>query len=504
MNDPTSHLHSMLALATRYFLLIAFFVASGLAAHAQGRVYATGDNTDESEFNRISKSAIRAERDLNSLPASFSIKQYAPVPGDQGKAGTCVAWSSSYAARTISYCIQHLITDPAQIKALRFSPNYIYHYVKQAGDDDCLAGAKVESAMKVLTEKGDVLLSDGVPDCVPSISRSMETNAINYSIKAYSALTNSFGVISKNEVLAIKKGISEKKPVIFSLKCYRSLFNVDKSGVWKIPADDSLVGNHAMCIVGYDDNKDEGSFEVINSWGTEWGNQGFGWITYKQLQTYGRYALELMDRESYDPATTRSLGNPKIKGSLNFELVDEQGNNIKDMPAARRFIDKSGTELADPSKASFTNYKLTENYSAGQRFKIAFTTNAPAFVYIFAVDDQQTISPLFPYANNVSPAINSPNATVYLPSETKGYRIKTGAKRDQLIVIYSKLPIDYAALMSEISSAPAQYLETITKKFGNRLIPVKGIQFAGDKISFEVPAREEQLICFLVDINYSN
>ena len=58
--------------------------------------------------------------------------------------------------------------------------------------------------------------------------------------------------------------------------------------------------------------------------------------------------------------------------------------------------------------------------------------------------------------------------------------------------------------MNAISAAPSQYLQTITKRFGNRLIPVRGIQFVGDKISFEVPAKEEQLICFLVDINYSN
>ena len=431
----------MLSLACRYLLLISFFVAYSAHLYAQGRIYATGDNTDETEFNRIAKSAVRAKRDLNNLPDAFSIKQYAPEPGDQGNAGTCVAWSSSYAARTISYCIQHLITDPAQIKSLRFSPNYVYHYVKQSTDLDCSAGAKVESAMKVLTEKGDVLLSDNVPDCVPAISRTLETNAINYSIKAYSALTNSFGVISRNEILAIKKGISEKKPIIFSIKCYRSLFNVDQSGIWNIPANDSIVGNHAMCIVGYDDNKNGGSFEVMNSWGTSWGNKGFGWISYEQLKIFGRFALELMDRESYDPGTTRSLGNPKIKGSLGFDLVDESGDSIGSMPASRRFIDPQGNDIADPAKASFTRYQLLEQYRAGQRFKISFTTNAPAFVYIFAVDDQQTISPLFPYADNVSAAINSTNATVYLPSEIKGYRIKPGAKRDQMIVIYSKLPI---------------------------------------------------------------
>jgi len=33
-----------------------------------------------------------------------------------------------------------------------------------------------------------------------------------------------------------------------------------------------------MILVGYSD--DRGAFKVMNSWGTQWGNGGFGWISY--------------------------------------------------------------------------------------------------------------------------------------------------------------------------------------------------------------------------------
>ena len=32
---------------------------------------------------------------------------------------------------------------------------------------------------------------------------------------------------------------------------------------------------HAMTIIGYDDNKYGGAFEVMNSWGEAFGNKGF-------------------------------------------------------------------------------------------------------------------------------------------------------------------------------------------------------------------------------------
>lgn len=484
-------------------LLVCCFCLCVLYIQAQtGRVFFTGDNTDETTFNNIQRSPQRASRDLNSIPSAYSLKAYAPVPGDQGKSGTCVAWSSSYAARTISYCLQHLITDPAQIKEVAFSPNFIYYYVKQPGDADCTGGAKVEMAMKVLTQRGDVLLNENIADCVSKIDSKVDASAQAYSIKAYSALTNTFGRISKNEILAIKRGIAEKKPVIFSLKCFKSLFDVGKEAIWRKKEVDSIVGNHAMCIVGFDDNKAGGAFEVMNSWGTEWGDKGFFWLPYDMLEQYGSYALELMDRESYDPATTRSLGEPKLKGSLDLAIVDAGGNEINKMPVRRNFLSANGAVTPDPSKTAFTQYQVTEKYAIGQRFKIGFTTNAPAFVYIFSIDDKKTVSTLFPYASMISPAINSTNATVYLPSETKGYRILPGAQKDRLFILYSKSPIDFEQLLKLVQGDPDNAAQLIRAHFAKNLLPSVRIKFNVKDIAFEVSARENELLCFFTDIEY--
>ena len=37
---------------------------------------------------------------------------------------------------------------------------------------------------------------------------------------------------------------------------------------------------HAICLIGYDDSVGNGAFKFINSWGTEWGLDGYGWISY--------------------------------------------------------------------------------------------------------------------------------------------------------------------------------------------------------------------------------
>ena len=43
---------------------------------------------------------------------------------------------------------------------------------------------------------------------------------------------------------------------------------------------------HAMVIIGYDDNMYGGAFEILNSWGEEWGDNGYIWIRESDLIKY--------------------------------------------------------------------------------------------------------------------------------------------------------------------------------------------------------------------------
>lgn len=66
-------------------------------------------------------------------------------------------------------------------------------------------------------------------------------------------------------------------------------------GAFPYPASNERIeGGHAVLIVGYDDNKvitnttngsnTTGAFLIQNSWGTDWGDKGFGWIPYQYFR----------------------------------------------------------------------------------------------------------------------------------------------------------------------------------------------------------------------------
>ena len=43
-----------------------------------------------------------------------------------------------------------------------------------------------------------------------------------------------------------------------------------------------------MCIIGYDNYKYGGAFRVVNSWGKQYGDNGFLWIRYNDFKKYAR------------------------------------------------------------------------------------------------------------------------------------------------------------------------------------------------------------------------
>ena len=54
-------------------------------------------------------------------------------------------------------------------------------------------------------------------------------------------------------------------------------------GHLNIPLNLRENGGHAMCIIAYDDNKFDGAFLVQNSWGEDWGKDGYFWLPYSEI-----------------------------------------------------------------------------------------------------------------------------------------------------------------------------------------------------------------------------
>lgn len=83
----------------------------------------------------------------------------------------------------------------------------------------------------------------------------------------------------------VKSFIAYGYPSMFGFTVY-NFGNAD--GEFEFPSpQDAVQGGHAVVAVGYDDDRkvgtEKGALQIRNSWGTGWGEDGYGWLPYKYV-----------------------------------------------------------------------------------------------------------------------------------------------------------------------------------------------------------------------------
>jgi C1A family cysteine protease len=93
----------------------------------------------------------------------------------------------------------------------------------------------------------------------------------------------------------IKVYISGGFPVMFGFTVFSSIGQADGTGKIPFPQQgDQVSGGHAVVAVGYDDKMQikhskpgakatKGALLIRNSWGTGWGDDGYGWLPYEYV-----------------------------------------------------------------------------------------------------------------------------------------------------------------------------------------------------------------------------
>ena len=235
------------------------------------------DLADQRDVMRVTPDEI-----LRALPAAVDMRALCPPVYDQGKLGSCTA---NAIAAAIAF-EQRKLDAPE-----RFTPSRLFIYYNERalqGTISADTGAPLREGMKAVNHAG-VCPEDQPEDTAnwpydPAQFASTPPGACYAAARHVRALR--YRRVQHNAE-ALKGCLAEGSPFVFGITVYESFESpqVKQSGIVALPQrHERVIGGHAMMAVGYDDARQ--ALIVRNSWGPQWGDQGYGYLPYEYL--FGR------------------------------------------------------------------------------------------------------------------------------------------------------------------------------------------------------------------------
>jgi hypothetical protein len=469
----------LVAAAAAYFLFFRNSSCSGTNV-VKNLFSQSGYSFSPEQFKKANVyEGLADDNTKNPLPESVSLLKFAPDRQNQGQQGSCVAWSSVYAARTIVEAAS--TNQPGNSTA--YSPAFVYN---QIGLEGC-QGAYIQNAMEFMSTKGVVPFNDfpySDQDCSRQPNSALESKASQNKLHGFTRLTDGESTQGIN-VRAIKEHLAKDAPVVIGMMVGGSFMQGMMGKEMWAPTDEDRTqagfGGHAMCVIGYDDRKQ--AFQIMNSWGPEWGNNGIGWVRYGDFKEFVREAYGV------DPMPKRGAAV-----SIGFE-------------AAIGLV-KTDDKQYIPLKLKAGNIFETVNTVApGTRFKMEIKNSTECNIYIFGQETDGSSYTLFPY-----PKKEDPTKTAFSPfCGITGYRLFPKGKnlvpdnvgnKDVFAIVVTKQAIDWYAVNNAITkSTGADYGTKVAAALQQNA--VSGVRFAsgsGGTINFKADNANQNAVLCVVEV----
>lgn len=290
-------------------------------------------------------------------PSSVDLSEsvYFPAIGDQGDYGSCVSWATTYYQFTYeAHKLNGVITTPANT----YSPSWTFNWLNRGVNE----GAQYSDAYKVLQKQGAVTLHDmpyngewghydfswcnntqAMLDALKTRVSAVHTTTITLAASGNNVITSP----TDSQLTNVKQILSSGKLLTVTISGNNELTN------WSVKAatngenavyrasDKDIVGDHALTIVGYDDNiqcdingdgvisnSEKGAFKIANSWGTDWdlGNNGYIWIMYDALNV--KSANTSNNWESQEPGNRVRIFNCISPYASEFYYIDVANQEV--------------------------------------------------------------------------------------------------------------------------------------------------------------------------------
>ena len=280
-------------------------------ADPAGTSYAMGATKTPSEnlalVQKIDKVTVSG-----GAPAMFELDM--PPIGNQGVEGSCVGWAVGYAAMSyemkknsgVDYVLPG--TDLLNMIAVA-SPEYLFNRIN-ANNDNCESGSWFVGTPD---RRGafDLLKYEGITPWMhaPYSDKNGCGNVENHKEEVFEVAADfriaGYAEVKDFKTASLKQLLRDGYPIIIGANLSKEFKASRGVYIWKDQGVDHTGkhGKHAMVVIGYDDAK--GAFKLQNSWGTGWGDEGYGWLAYDHFANvvFEAYVLHAGSLRGYEVRT---------------------------------------------------------------------------------------------------------------------------------------------------------------------------------------------------------
>ncbi|MDR0656481.1 MAG: SUMF1/EgtB/PvdO family nonheme iron enzyme [Treponema sp.] len=370
---------------------------------------------------------------------------------------TCFAWASAYAARTIMESRYLERTDRFLTTKMAFSPLHLYHAVRDySGAPEDQEGGSLLDTVTVMASLGSSRQT--------VFDEKVTANSLSPEewLEVSTPPVTGFGILFTSNASPgyrleqVKKNLFEGNPVIIAIMTPYSFS--DARGIWSPESDERpKAANHALCVVGYDDEKYGGAFEIVNSWGEEWGNDGYMWIGYETFGQWVEQAWVLTEDTSIYDRVIEHTGKVTVKTSdKNDDLqVRLSEDGIYTLP----YTLKNGSRICFSIK--------NEKVSGGDMYSYSFYTDA---------QNNRAVK----FGNN------------------EWITTDGSVKAENFVVLYSRAKLNIDALLGSFERQTGTIASRLKKIMGNNFISFAHVKYENTVMGLSADYMNEASVAAMV------
>lgn len=238
--------------------------------HRTGKQFNVGGYRRDPEDANDKKYAARRYQSSN-LPPKVDLRSYLTTVEQQGDLNSCTA---NAMAGAYEYLAMRQLGTSGDVSRL-----FIYYNARHLdGSAEEDEGTYLRNCIKTLQQYG-ACLEKTWPYHPQSVFHQPHENAYDEAARFLIEDAERIDI----DLYAMKHCLAEGYPFAFGLQLFSSFDQAENKGRVPMPdpENEEHYGGHAMLCVGYSD-KDK-MFVVRNSWGTDWGNEGYCYIPYAYM-----------------------------------------------------------------------------------------------------------------------------------------------------------------------------------------------------------------------------